>query len=105
MVRKRKVLEFIAKQTRNGKSTSFDDIAEELDLHPVSACDHLKRLWRERLIGSSLPRPPKFRYRLQPGESIRGLRFRLASRGNKRLELYRQEEEEPDWLEGLLGQG
>ena len=104
MVKQREVLGFIARQTRDGKVTSFEDVVDGFDLHPVAACDHLKRLWRERLIESAVSRPPRFRYRMLPGESIRGLRFRLSSRGNKRLEWYRCQEE-PGWLEALLGGG
>ena len=104
MVEQREILEFIGKQTLHHRVTSFEDITERFDLHPVAACDHLKRLWRERLIESAIPRPPRFRCRLLPGESIRDLSFRLGSRGNKRLEWYRSQEPR-DWLEELLGPG
>ena len=63
-----------------------------------------KRLWRERLVDASPPRPTRFLYRLQTWETIRDLRFRLSSRGHRRLKWYEQRDTEdaPDWLEGLF---
>jgi hypothetical protein len=92
---KRDVLEFIADRTSKGRSTTPEKVAEEFDLHPLSACDHLKRLWRERLIRATpSPRPARYHFRLLPGESIEELHFRLARRGRERLDWYEEQDEE-----------
>jgi DNA-binding MarR family transcriptional regulator len=100
MVTQRKVLRFIAKETRQGHSISFKDLAERFNLSPEAACDHLKRLWRERLIGAVTHRPDRFHFRLRPGETLRDLRFRLAPRGEARLRWYseRDKRADPSWL-------
>ena len=97
MVTQLKVLKFIAAETEDGRSTSFQDLAKEFWLSPEAACDHLKRLWRERLIETVSFRPKRFHSRLQPGESLRGLRFRLAARGQERLRWYRRKEKDGRW--------
>lgn len=97
MVNQRKVLEFIAEESRQDRFVSCGDLGEEFDLHPEAASGHLKRLWRERLVRTRDSRPRRFKYRLHPGESIQGLRFRLASRGKERLEWYRKADED-DWF-------
>ncbi len=100
MVTQRKVLRFIAKETRQGRSTSFNDLVERFDLSPEGVCDHLKRLWRERLIEAVTHRPDRFHFRLRPGETLRDLRFRLAPRGEARLRWYSERDKRADssWL-------
>ncbi len=97
MVTQRKVLRFIAQQTRQGRSISFKDLVESFDLSPEAACDHLKRLWRERLIEAVTYRPSRFRFRLRPGETLRGLEFRLAARGQARLQWYSKRDNRAGW--------
>ena len=99
MEQKRQVLEFIRERTREGLSVSYRTLERRCDMSPETACDYLKRLWRERLIETS-ERPPRFHYRLGPGESIRDLRFQLSRRGKERLAWYaeRDREEEEDSL-------
>jgi DNA-binding transcriptional ArsR family regulator len=98
IVEQRSVLKLIAERTRAGKLTSYRSLVRELGLSPEAACGHLKRLWRERLIESS-DRAERFRYRLEPGEGIRDLRFELADRGRERLRWYREKEnDEGDWF-------
>ena len=98
MISKKEILEFISDRRKKEKSTDFEDIAEEFDLEPGGACVHLKRLWMERLIRARGTRPPKYRYRLQWGESIRDLHFRLTSRGQERLDWFEEQEEEESWF-------
>ncbi len=100
MVTQRKVLRFIAKETRQGHSISFKDLAERFDLSPEAACDHLKRLWRERLIEAVTQRPDRFHFRLRSGETLRDLRFRLAPRGEARLRWYSERDKRAgsSWL-------
>ncbi len=93
MVEQREVLKFISEKTGQGRSISFMNLAEEFDLSPEAACDHLKRLWRERLIDAVTFRPYRFHFRPRPGESLRDLRFRLTRRGEDRLRWYRKKEE------------
>ncbi len=100
MVTQRKVLRFIAKETRQGRPISFKDLVEAFDLSPEAACDHLKRLWRERLIEAVTQRPDRFHFRLRPGETLRGLRFRLEPRGEALLRWYSERDKRADssWL-------
>ncbi len=86
MLTQGEVLELIAKQSERGKATSVTEVAEEFDLDEIAASGHLRRLWRERLIEAVHPRPPRFKFRLTPGERLRDLRFRIAPRGKERLE-------------------
>ena len=97
MVTQEEVLKVIAERTREGLSTSYRILSKELDLSEEAACEHLKRLWRERLIRSTI-RPPRYKFRLEPGESIRDLRFDLAARGKERLRWYKERDEEANWL-------
>jgi DNA-binding IclR family transcriptional regulator len=89
---RREILELIAARAHEGRTTSFRTLARELDLSEESACEYLKRLWRERLINSS-DRPPRFAFRLGPGESLRELRFRIHKRGLARLQWWKDEDE------------
>ena len=96
MATKREILELIAERSKKQTSTSFMDISSNFDIHPLTACDHLKRLWRERLIRVRESRPRGKRYRLQTGERISDLRFRLARRGKERLEFYAKQDVEEE---------
>ena len=98
MVTQRNVLKYIARRTRKELSTTSEDVAEKFDLHLLSACDHLKRLWQERLIRAIPVRPRGSRYRLQTRERLEDLRFLLAPRGKERLEWYQEQEEEGEWV-------
>ncbi len=97
MVTQREVLKFIAAETREGRSISFKDLVGEFDLSPEAACDHLKRLWRERLIEAVGYRPYRYYFRLRPGESLRDLRFRVAPRGQDRLRWHSERNEDAGW--------
>lgn len=98
MVRQEDVLRLIHKRTvKEGRSTSYRSLVKEFGLPEGAACDHLKRAWRERLILSTM-RPPRYKYRLEPGESIRDLRFRISSRGKERIRWYDQRDEEEGWV-------
>ncbi len=97
MVTQRDVLMFLAERTEHGKSFSYEDLVHEFSLSEEGICGHLGRLWRDRLIEAIIVRPSRFRFRLQPGESLRTLRFRLAPRGQERLRWYeRQDEKESE---------
>lgn len=85
---KKQILEFIEKRTREGRMVSFQTLVNRCGLTPETACDYLKRLWRERLIECG-DRPPRFHFRLGPEESIRDLRFELSQRGRERLRWHR----------------
>lgn len=93
---RRSVLQLVAERTRRGRSSSYRTITRELDLSEEAACDCLKRLWRERLIEAETERPSRFRFRLEPRESLRGLRFSLAERGRDRLRWWIEKEKEED---------
>lgn len=92
----REVLTFIAKRPVDGRGVRAQDLAGEfwLSLSLDAACGHLKRLWRERLIEATSARPPRFRFRLEPGEPILPLRFRLTSRGRERLRWYEHRDDD-----------
>ncbi len=93
MVTKREVLELIAERSRDNRKTSYRSVVRWLPLSFEAACAHLERLWRERLIEATTPRPPRFRYRLEPGERISDLRFWLTARGADRLDWYAMRDE------------
>jgi len=90
---KKQILEFIEKRTRDGRTVSYLTLVSQCGLTAETACDYLKRLWRERLIECA-DRPPRFHFRLGQGESIRDLRFELSERGQDRLRWQRQRERE-----------
>ena len=92
MIDKREVLRLVAKRNADGKSTSYRSVVDELWLSDEAACEHLKRLWQQRLIEPTEAREPGSEYSLVPGESIRELRFRLSERGGKRLKHWKREE-------------
>ena len=96
---KKEILEFINQRTREGRSVSYQTLVQRCGLTPETACDYLKRLWRERLIECA-DRPPRFHFRQGPGESIRDLRFELSERGRERLKWHREREreEQDEWL-------
>lgn len=98
MVTQSRVLKFFEKRVAEGRpALSYEDLVREFPLSPEAACDHLKRLWRERLIEAVTFRPRRFRFRLQAEESLRQLRFRLAGRGQERLAWYREQKENERW--------
>lgn len=94
IVKRSEALEFIRFRTERSESISFIHLTEEFPLSPEAACDHLKRLWRDRLIEATSPRPTGFRYRPKQNESILHLRFRLSSRGRERLRWYLRKEDD-----------
>jgi hypothetical protein len=99
MTTQREVLEFMKTQAGAGNPTSFRNLMAELATSAESACNLLKRLWREGLI-RTVESPPRRRMSLGPGESIRELSFRISRRGRQRLEWYaeRDRKEQEEWL-------
>jgi len=88
MVVQEEVLRFVADRSDRGRLVSFVDLISEFNLDPGSAVDHLERAWRDRLIQTASDRRPRFRYRLEPGEAVRRLSFRISHRGRERLAWY-----------------
>jgi hypothetical protein len=100
VVTKSEVLKFICARTGEKKSTSYRTLVREFpDLSEEAACDHLKRLWDQRLIEPTDSREPQFGFRLKPGESLRELRFEITARGRARLRWWkeRDREREESW--------
>jgi len=89
MVVQEEVLRFVADRSDRRQAVSFTDLIREFNLDPGSAVDHLERAWRDRLIQTVSDRRPRFRFRVEPGETVRGLKFRLSRRGRERLAWYR----------------
>jgi predicted ArsR family transcriptional regulator len=97
MVTKNHVLGFIAGRSRQGRAVACADLAAAfVGMSEGAARNHLERLWRAGLIESVDERPAGFRFRPEPGESLRALRFRVTRRGLERLRWYRSPE--PDAL-------
>jgi hypothetical protein len=96
MVTQRDVLTFIAKRAGEGYAVTAPNLAAEfwLALSLEAACGHLKRLWRERLIETTGARPARYRFRLEPGEPLLPLRFKLAARGRERLRWYERRDDD-----------
>lgn len=101
MVTKREVLELVAARTREGKATSYRSLIWPLGLSEDAACDHLKRLWQQRLIECTSARDLASEFRPEPHESVRELAFQLSSRGRARLRWWRErdkKQQEGGWL-------
>ena len=100
MVTKREVLDLVAERTREGKPTTYRHLPWPLDLSEDAACDHLKRLWQQRLIECTGERRRGFEFRLAAHESVRELEFQLSPRGRKRLRWWRKREQQQEegWL-------
>jgi hypothetical protein len=90
MVTQPEVLAFIAERTAEGRAVGIGQVGDQFLVSLEGAAGHLWRLWRERLIEPLSPRPTRFRFRLEPGESIAPLRFRITPRGRQRLRWYDQ---------------
>jgi len=88
MVTQREVLHFMADARAAGRWVGVRDVGDQFWLSPAAAAGHLRRLWRERLIEPVLLRPTGFQFRLEPGESIAALSFRITPRGRERLRWY-----------------
>ncbi len=99
--RRRKILELIAGRSRERRTTSFRTLVRELSVSEESACEYLKRLWRERLLKSP-DRRAGFNFRLEAGESLRDLRFTIHKRGLMRLKWWKVEEEQDNEEEGFF---
>ncbi len=97
MVTKREVLELIAVNARESRFTSFEDLIDEFGLSRGAACDHLKRLWENRLIQTRTRRPKGFEFQLLPQESVMTLDFQPTLRGKERLTWYRKKERRGYW--------
>lgn len=94
MVSKKQVLELISERTREKSETSFRSLVREFDLSIEAACGHLQRLWMGRLIEPTQPRFGGSRFRLEPGEKLQEIRFRVTKRGLARLAWYRDQDRE-----------
>ncbi len=80
------VLRLFATRAREGRLVTFQDVARELDITDQAAVDTLTRLWRQRVITALGPRPRGHTWSPEPGERVGTLRFRLAPRGEERLQ-------------------
>ena len=105
MVTKPEVLKLVVRRSRENRATSYRTLVREFfPLSEEAACGHLKRLWDQRLIEPRGPRELEYRYRLEPGESLRELRFEITARGEARWRWWKKEEakkrrqEEVEWL-------
>ena len=101
MVTKREVLELVAERTREGKPTTYRNLPRLVDLSEDAACDHLRRLWQQRLIECTSERHAGFEFRLETHESVRELEFQLTRRGRRRLRWWREQvkrQREEGWL-------
>ncbi len=99
MISNREILDFVAREFRRNCPATVERVAEEFGLSPAAAADHLRRLWKDRLIEADQFRPRGFKFRPKLGESLSSLEFRLTTRGRERL---RWHEEKDDWLGWLL---
>jgi hypothetical protein len=100
MVTQQDVLTFFSKRATEGRAVVLQDLVREFWTSAEAASGHLRRLWRERLIEAISTRPPRFRFRLEPGEGIHSLSFRITARGRQRLRWYDRDDEsrEGAWL-------
>jgi hypothetical protein len=94
--KKREVLELIGERSQERRPTSYRTLTRDLIISPDSACSHLKRLWRDRLIRSA-DFPPTYLEAMQQGQSIRELDFVISRRGVERLEEWKRRDEDKEW--------
>ncbi len=97
----RDVLTFVVSRAAEGRAVTVDDLVREFSVSREAACGRLTRLWGERLIEAVAARPPRFRFRPEPGEDFHALHFRLSGRGRQRLRWYERHDEGRG--EGWLG--
>ena len=97
MVRKADVLKLVAARSREGRGTSYQTLARELPLSEDAACEHLSRLWLQRLIELLEPREEEYR-RLLRHESVRNLQFAISERGTARLRFWKRKAETDEEL-------
>jgi hypothetical protein len=60
-------------------------VARAFAMREDGAAAHLARLWRNELIETRLRRRRRYKYRLERGEHIQGLAFRLSPKGRDRI--------------------
>jgi hypothetical protein len=100
VVTQRDVLTFFARRAAEGRTVTLQDLAREIWSSQDAGGRHLHRLWRERLLEAVSARPPRFRFRLEPGEGLHSLHFRITARGRQRLRWYERHDDSRDrgWL-------
>ncbi len=92
MVSQEAVLKLPARRAERGRSISSEDLAREFSLSLQAGSGRLARLWRNQLVEAQGDRRSRFRFRLEPGERLRDLRFDLTTRGRERLQWYDEQE-------------
>ena len=86
-----RVLRLFADRAKAGRLISYKDVAQLLDITDQAAVDTLIRLWRSRLIWPVGPKRRRgFTWRLEEGERVGALRFRITPRGEERLRWFAQ---------------
>jgi hypothetical protein len=93
MVNQADILLWMALEVRQGRPVGVVEVTQRFGLTTDAAAGHLMRLWRDRLIGATSPRPPRYRFRLCPEERIGSLHFQLVVRGRERLRWYLEQAE------------
>jgi DNA-binding transcriptional ArsR family regulator len=96
MVTQRDVLTYIAKRSVERPGITAEDLVRRFWMSRDSACRHLKRLWRDRLVETDSMRRRGFRFRPEPGEPILQLHFSLAARGKERVRWYELQDEQSE---------
>ena len=98
MITNRKVLEFIAEMEDEFQSVRVADVQRKFKLSRAAATDHLRRLWKDRLIEAGQFRTRGYKFRPKPGESLGSLKFRMTSRGRDRMNWHEENDGDLDWL-------
>ncbi len=98
MITNRKVLGFIAEMDDELQSVKVADVERKFKLSRAAATDHLRRLWKDRLIEAAQCRPRGYKFRPRPGESLGSLKFRMTARGRDRMNWHEQKDDGLEWL-------
>ena len=98
MITNRKVLKFVAESDDEFQSAKVADIERKFKLSRAAAIDHLRRLWKDRLIETGQSRPRGYKFRPRSGESLCALKFRITGRGHDRLSWHEENDDDLKWL-------
>src|SRR5437867_1697209 len=98
MITNRKVLGFIAEMDNELQPVKVADVERRFKLSRAAAADHLRRLWKDRLIEAAQFRQRGYKFRPRPGESLGSLKFQMTARGRDRMNWHEENDGDLEWL-------
>ncbi len=90
---KSRVLGFFAARVQAGQPlVTPREVSREFGWTQGGGLSAVERLFRQRLILPAIPRQRPYKWRLEPGERLSRMRFRLGPRGLARLRWWAQQD-------------